>query len=513
MKANLKTFALSLIAVAGIGATFTACNGSEPVYTLPSSATVRSFSLENDKNVLNNLDSVFFSIDLYNREIFNADSLPYGTKVDKLVPVVVAESASAIEFIVKNENGEEETFNYLENTTDTIDFTNPVKLKVVSYDGVNEAIYTVKVNVHKVETDTMVWSRIESSTLPTVFSAVNEQHTVMSPDGIYYCMTKYQDDFALAYTDNPGSSWNCARINLGFEANINSFAATNDALYILDTENNLYRSEDKGATWIDAETKANHLIGSYEGNLLATVQNGTEWSVMEYPAKTMTPIPSNFPVMNTSNPATVTFEMSTSPQLVITGGRKADGSLTPDTWGYDGKSWIKVSNKALPKALENVALAPYFYAQTDTVSWKVPKRTPVLLAIGGNDAAGIANDSIYMSVNYGLTWNKAPESLQIPASVIPPRTRAQALPYTGIKTETDSPSQARKSNAAEILTAWCPTGYVHPTVRRKGSRATELITEWDVPYIYIFGGVNANGATYNTVFRGVITLFTFKPLQ
>ena len=60
-----------------------ACNSSENYGqegTADYSGTaVKSFSLKENDQVLNNIDSVFFSIDLVNGMIFNADSLPVGT--------------------------------------------------------------------------------------------------------------------------------------------------------------------------------------------------------------------------------------------------------------------------------------------------------------------------------------------------------------------------------------------------------------------------------------------------
>jgi hypothetical protein len=44
------------------------------------------------------------------------------------------------------------------------------------------------------------------------------------------------------------------------------------------------------------------------------------------------------------------------------------------------------------------------------------------------------------------------------------------------------------------------------------SRVTEAITEWECPYIYLFGGVDANGTLFDTIWRGVINRYTFKPL-
>ena len=137
---------------------------------------------------------------------------------------------------------------------------------------------------------------------------------------------------------------------------------------------------------------------------------------------------------------------------------------------------------------------------TDTVSWRVSSRSSVMLAMNGNRADGTPNDTVYLSRDFGMHWSKAPDNLQIPNSVIPSRTNAQAYAFT-------STVKAR-STGGNVRPVWRPVGY--SAIR---SRATTPVTEWDVPYIYLFGGTNKEGTTYNTLFRGAITEFTFKPLQ
>ena len=85
---------LTTIATLGI----ISCNSD--VYEGPietySNVAVTSFSLYENDNVLKNLDSVFFTIDMSNATIYNADSLPYGTKINKLpVSIVTAATCSA----------------------------------------------------------------------------------------------------------------------------------------------------------------------------------------------------------------------------------------------------------------------------------------------------------------------------------------------------------------------------------------------------------------------------------
>lgn len=77
------------------------CNSdSTTEYELSSSALVRSFSLASNDSILANLDSVFFSIDLYTGQIYNADSLPFGTRIQALTPTILTDGASVIELSV-----------------------------------------------------------------------------------------------------------------------------------------------------------------------------------------------------------------------------------------------------------------------------------------------------------------------------------------------------------------------------------------------------------------------------
>lgn len=511
MKKYFKRITTGLVLSIGAVAVFTACvSNDEYVYTLPSSATIRSFNLEANNKVLPNLDSVFFSIDLYTFEIFNADSLPFGTKVSALTPVISTESASAVEITYKTAAGNDTIVNYLENTTDTIDFRHPVRVRVVSYDGANECKYTVKVNVHQAPVDSMVWKRVDSGRLPSLFGVINSQHTAMSPDGTFYCLTEYQNDYSIARTDNPSAQWNIARANVDFVADINSLTATVDALYMIDTDGVMHMSTDGGVNWSSTGRSAMGLIGAYGHTVLGTNRKGTDWQIFEYPGEKAYNAPDAFPVLNASNAVAIKFEMAVSEQLLIAGGKKADGSLTADTWAYDGNSWVKISRRNMSQKLENMALVPYFNIEPDTISWRVSTPTTVLLAMHGNSANGVPNDTVYVSKDFGMNWYVAGKSLQIPQSVMPSRTLAQAYPFTVTYRES-SPNnkKARSASAESFLMEWKEVYTYYATK----SRATTPVTEWDIPYIYTFGGVGTDGQTYNTVYRGVITALTQKPIQ
>ena len=77
---------MALIAMTACNKDDNDINNTASMY-VPAVAVTR-FYLKADSKVMNNLDSVFFSIDLENGVIFNADSLPKGTKISTLIPLL-----------------------------------------------------------------------------------------------------------------------------------------------------------------------------------------------------------------------------------------------------------------------------------------------------------------------------------------------------------------------------------------------------------------------------------------
>jgi hypothetical protein len=497
--------ALSLAATA-ILSSLVACNSDEidSESTVSSSALVTSFSLSEDDNVVENLDSVFFSIDLANAKIFNADSLPYGTNITKLVPVISVSGASAIELKVTRTNGTDTTYNYIENSTDSIDFSNgPVNLRVVALDGVTEMNYQVKVNVHTVVADTLAWTLLEENNYPTRFSKLDDQRTTQTGAGVY-CLSASNGEYCIATAENPEGQWQYTTPQFGFTPDLNTFNGTDNALYILDADGNLYTSTD-GKDWTSLGVKWNYIYGNYGTKLLGCRKDNGKWYHTTYPAEAETEMPANFPISGTSQTVNYTFKMSTSHQLSITGGRLADGSVSASSWGYDGTTWAKLSKYNLPYPMENIAIVPYFVTSYDLTTWTATKES-VLIAIGGNLADGSLNDTVYVSPDFGMHWEQADSLMQLPQSV-PSRTRAQAFVY-------DRKFYARSSAAWSPVYKFDNQNYViKATANTTNSRATTEITEWDCPYIYWFGGQDKNGNTYKTVYRGVVNRLTFKPLQ
>ena len=112
------------------------CNSSDTEeyeeYVLPSDVAITSFTISANDDLLENLDSVYFTIDLENRRIFNADSLPKGTDVSRLVVNITYPLVQSIKLkVTGGKVMEDEEIDYYQQSTDSIDFTGNVALELV----------------------------------------------------------------------------------------------------------------------------------------------------------------------------------------------------------------------------------------------------------------------------------------------------------------------------------------------------------------------------------------------
>lgn len=475
-----------LLASAG----FMACNSSyEVVEETVSSAAVRAFSLAKNDSVMANLDSVFFSIDLIKGVIFNADSLPKGTDVTHLVPVIsTIEGASSITMTVQRPGLSDTTYTYKTNTEDSIDFTHPVALNVVSPDGLTSMNYTIYVNVHQVEPDSLTWNLEEGTRLNTRFATIDAQRTVRGRDCLYtlvrsgqrYSMgvTRGIADMGSKLLEELPSS--VAEVSFPFTPDIESLATFADELYILDTAGNLYRSSDSGATWTAAGRTWRSIIGDYDGRMMLGITAGATPAIEDALSAATWPLPQGMAVENFSAPVTYAFSMASAPQMLVTGGRTAAGALTGHTYGFDGTSWARVSKTALPVALESLTVVPYY---TYGGQWSSLRDFKTLVAMGGRDARGAVNDTTYISTDYGYNWRKAEQHLQLPKQI-----------------------SGFYDAQAYVLSTTLDAPVIVPAIAKP-------IESWPCPYIYLFGGVGADGKTSDMMWRGTINRLTFKPIE
>lgn len=506
----IKKIAICLFGLAGLF-TLAGCNEkSDPteIEFVYSSTQVNSFSLNANSKVLNNLDSVFFSINLVDATIFNADSLPYGTKINRLLVTLTTDACSTIELHIPRPGQSDTVVNYRTNPNDSIDFSNgPVKLHLVSYDKTAERDYTISVNVHKLVPDSLTWNRMAHRNLPTALSGgLTGQKTVKRGDNIV-CLTQTANAYSISTSDNIfENKWQSSIINPGFTPIVSSFAATDEAFYLLSDDNCLYTTDGDYNSWQQVATGWTHIYGTYGSMILGVADIDGTLCHVTYPAGKVTPVPADCPVEATSDLAQIDSRWANTTQVLMAGGKLADGSATNAIWGFDGNTWALIGN-SLPKKLSNVALFNYTVTKTDTVSWRV-QRNEVLIAMLGADNSNNPDSKVYVSRDNGINWKVGDQLLQLP-SFFPIISGCQVLvvdtrmPLT--RSDSSDNTAWREYPSAPLPRWW---SYQMPI-----SRAVTPIESWDVPYIYLLGGRDLSGAFYNSIWRGVINSLSFKPLQ
>lgn len=508
----LKKVAISLIIILNyLG--FSSCNSSSSPnygdYTLSSDVAVTAFSLLSNNKILNNLDSVYFSIDLNNARIFNADSLPKGTDISRMQLSITTTGATVAELKFKNKNNVDTVVNYLENPGDSINFANgPVKLHLVAANKESSLDYTIQINVHNMEPDSLYWNLNDRRRLPSQLNEPKAQKTV-AINGLVLCLTGNGSQYSVATAANPGESWNTANIKFGFTPDVNSLTATDNSLFILDTAGTLYRSSDMGQSWASCNVTWHHITGGFGNKLLGISRNGDKFYHVTYPASTTAEVADNFPIEGNSQLFIHTTKWTTEPQAITLGGRDSKGKALAETWAYDGTSWANISSRR-PIAAKGMILFPYYVCTTDTITWRTSEKS-VLVALGGITDADTINRRVYISGDLGFNWKQAGTLMQLP-DYIPAMTDAQAFVRNTTMHAARSYSEWETFSPRK-LPFWLVTEIPAELSATTATRAIAPITEWDAPYIYIFGGYDNRGNLYDTVWRGAINKLTFKPIQ
>lgn len=203
-------------------------------------------------------DEFKFVIDQKAKEIYNVDSLKYGTRVDKVVSYL---SCSGVPFRYDAALGSYAYFS----STDSVDFTSPVNVCITSSDGTYNNYYTIKLNVHKVDPDLMVWDLFTGAALDNM-SPVK----IFEKGGeIYVFGTDDAGNAVVAVAaDAEASAWNRITLSAPAQCDLSSLQLFGDKFYML-ASGDVYESGDAQA-WVSASA------GNSFVSLFAVSDGGTK---------------------------------------------------------------------------------------------------------------------------------------------------------------------------------------------------------------------------------------------
>lgn len=468
-------------------------------YETATSVAVSKMTLKSDSKILSNLDSVFFSIDLNHGVIFNADSLPKGTDVSRLIPVITYSGEVTEATLTFDKDGEQKVSDYKSNPSDSIDFSHPVRLSLKAGDTGVAAQYIIKVNVHRNDPDSLIWDDLAVGRVPSRMADPRSQKTVAWRGRTATLVEESDGSYTWATTaDLYAGQWSKSVSALPSAVRVRTMRAAGDAVYVLAEDGSLLESSDglqwslTGQTW--AET-----VGAYGSVLLGIAGTPGSLRHVAWPAGAVaeTPLEDGFPVSGFSAFGLVENRWASQPTGLMTGGRLADGALTAATWAFDGDSWARLDLTAQPP-VEGAVVVPYLFYRPTNTSW-VQREFDCWLLLGGRLADGSLNDKVYMTLNNGVNWAEAPQLMQLPPFMRPGWQADGVI--------------AVSQRQADLADAWVAAA--NPALRpwmRIAYETDGYQIRWEAPYLYLVGGLDASGAMSDQIWRGVLARLNYAPL-
>lgn len=356
------------------------------------------------------IDGSYFplTIDHLNQTIENRDSLPYNSDISSLL-VTATYSGAAMSYRELGETSDTAWVSY--SATDSIDFSKPLQFAVVAADATSYRHYTVKLNVHQQEGDSLYWHRSDSIVPPledmAEMKAVSFREKLM-------VLGKTADGVNLAVRDGLGTSgnWETHTLALPADADLSTLQVKDDALYLTAPSGQMYTSAD-GLQWEAfgtplsgmtlAATTDQFFYALVDGRLYRSA-DAVEWTEEE--------LDEDISYLPQSHLQSVSYTQDNgNKRLFLTGAS-----------GNTSASWAKMwrSDK-----VEADAMWMYFNPSADNVyQFPLLKSQTLfpydgrLMTFGGQrmDKEGDAMGTLYVSNDNGITW-KADLDLHLPVEL------------------------------------------------------------------------------------------------
>ena len=368
-------------------------------------AQIASFSLRHDS--IEGLSKVKFTIDQLNNRIFNKDSMPYGTVIDRKVLCDINYDIGTVDvyfmgiLFVEQLSGDS-----IWGTVDSVDFSAPVMITVYPVDGLSTKTYEAKLNVHQVNPDSMEWYKYSDLISGKTFQDMK----VIAFQGLYY-MYVFENGVYSLYKTEIADMINWTKVSLsGFpdDAILSQIVEFEGDLYVMSEQGVLYslpagqnQAEEQLWSQVMEIPVIKTLLGSLPENNITgrtsvlsciaeiddvlsfiSLNRDMEWKIG-------TVVPETFPV---SGFGAFNFESMYHTRLAIATGRDMKNNLSNKAWStMDGLSWASLTNeRATFSAREGAAVSYY---------------DKCFFVVGGIDASGNALNDIFYSKDQGVNWS------------------------------------------------------------------------------------------------------------
>lgn len=342
-----------------------------------------------------------FYIDQVKQEIYNPDSLPYGTDAAHVICTISTKNSGTV--LVKSMTSD--SLSYY-NSTDSLNFTSPRTMYVYSNSGQQRREYTIRVNVHQEEADSFCWKALNNQ---SELAALQTMKGMSVADKVLVFGNNGDNTVLFSTSQQDGNSW--TKQSRTFSADAYKNVVKKDGVLYLKDGNKLLSCAD-GSNWTElreinvrqlvaASTVALYAIGQ-DGKLISSYDDGATWTTEQLDDDQLL-----LPAQDISYSCLPSKTNEKTDQLVLVGSR--DINTYPDD--AFAELWGKVEEYASGAATHSWS----YYDVKDDIRFRLPRLSnltvvpyvDVLLALGG-DGIGACDEKgfsqLYVSQDGGINW-------------------------------------------------------------------------------------------------------------
>lgn len=361
-----------------------------------------------DSSYVENLDAsgYTFYIDQLKKEIYNPDSLPVHTDAAHVLCSVSSKNGGIVVLAYENSEGEDSLAYYSD--TDSIDFTEPQEFRVYANDGMSYRAYTVKVNVHQENPDSINWHKCSPNAAFTSMTAMK----AVALGGKLFVFGSDLAGTSVYSTSTDGSlAWQELEPNIVLDGDAYKNVVVKDGCMYTLSDGGVVRSAD-GTNWSEVggtglkqllAAGKNKLYGLFaDGRMAVSEDGGATWAEDN--------VIDDMSMMPTDNVSYGSFALATdesAERIIIVGNRDVSNS------GYAEDSVAMVWSKIEEYADGSRAHSWMFNSEYN--GYRLPRLSDLsvtvygdaLLALGGSGlgtSTAEAFSHFYVSEDYGLTW-------------------------------------------------------------------------------------------------------------
>lgn len=417
MKRNI----FSIVLLLASAVLCTSCLNSDNEYVYDDDAAITAFTLGNinqtfscktkdglrDSSYVKSVDfsSVKMTIDHLGGRIFNADSLPLGCDITK----VLATASTRNTGMVGIKNVDSDTTRVF-NSTDSVDYTKERELIVYSNSTLSSHRYKVTLNVHKEDGDKFVWTKLSNNTAEVGISALKGMRMVALPNN-QLVLAGTDGTITRLYTSADGSNWS-QTTPAALDADVYQNLMTDGEKALFISGGYLYTTTDgKSWTWTATTQKqlvaaTTHHLFAYdaEGALNHSTDNGSTWTKEDID----TDDAAYLPQQNVSSAALALTTNSDSYRIIMQGSR----DVTTHSTDTANVVWAKVIDPN-----DNTQPWICYYGADSQAKYRLPRLAHLqmansalgLVAFGGKGLGACkkeAHKMFWNSTDKGLTWQE-----------------------------------------------------------------------------------------------------------